>query len=152
MSEPMPETGPRIVGVDASIGEQAQGALRKAGLRATVITVTDDEAGDAVLREALTAGDYDAVNLGAGISGQARRSSPRPPSRPCGSTACSTWSTLERRGRRSFWRAGRTTCCPLSSANLASPDEHHHLVSACPEGLRWNRAACRERWRRCSRV
>ncbi len=73
MSEPMPETGQRIlgIGVDASIGEQAQAALRKAGLRATVITVTNDEAGDAVLREALGADDYDAVNLGAGISGQA---------------------------------------------------------------------------------
>ncbi len=69
----MPETGRRIlgIGVDASIGEQAQAALRKAGLRATVITVTNDEAGDAVLREALAADDYHAVNLGAGISGQA---------------------------------------------------------------------------------
>lgn len=69
----MPETGHRIlgIGVDASIGEQAEGALRMSGLRATVITVTNDEAGDSLLREALAADDYDAVNLGAGISGQA---------------------------------------------------------------------------------
>lgn len=69
----MPETGHRVlgVGVDASIGERAEDALRKTGLRATVITVANDEAGDAVLREALAADAYDAVNLGAGISGQA---------------------------------------------------------------------------------
>ena len=92
MIEPMPETGQRIlgIGVDASIGEQAQAALRKAGLRATVITVTNDEAGDAVLREALTADAYDAVNLGAGISGQAPPKFAATPSQPFGSTACST--------------------------------------------------------------
>lgn len=69
----MPTAGPRVlgVGVDASIGEAAQTALRQAGLRATVIAVTDDPAGDERLRDALRADAYDAVNLGAGITGQA---------------------------------------------------------------------------------
>jgi hypothetical protein len=69
----MPRAGARVlgVGVDQAIGEGAQDALRRAGLRATVITVTDDRAGDERLRAALRADTYDAVNLGAGLSGQA---------------------------------------------------------------------------------
>lgn len=69
----MPATGWRVlgIGVDESIGMAAQDALRRVGLRATVITVTDDAAGDQRLREALAADSYDAVNLGAGLSGQA---------------------------------------------------------------------------------
>ena len=67
-SEDMPAAGPRIlgVGIDQAIGEAAQNALRRAGLRATVVTVTDDDAGDDRLRDALRADYYDAVNLGAG--------------------------------------------------------------------------------------
>lgn len=75
MNQPveMPLAGPRVlgVGVDSAIGEAAQDALREAGLRATVITVTDDGAGDDRLVDALRADTYDAVNLGAGLSGQA---------------------------------------------------------------------------------
>ena len=69
----MPASGLRVlgVGVDEAIGAAAQDALRQAGLRATVITVTDDPAGDERLRAALRADTYDAVNLGAGLSGQA---------------------------------------------------------------------------------
>ncbi len=69
----MPDEGARVlgVGIDQAIGEAAQNALRHAGLRATVITVTDDPAGDQRLRDALRADAYDAVNLGAGLSGQA---------------------------------------------------------------------------------
>lgn len=69
----MPSSGRRVlgVGVDEAIGVAAQDALRQAGLRATVITVTDDAAGDERLRAALRADSYDAVNLGAGLSGQA---------------------------------------------------------------------------------
>jgi len=69
----LPAGGRRVlgVGVDAAIGDAAQNALRRAGLRATVITVTDDGDGDEVLRSALRADTYDAVNLGAGLSGQA---------------------------------------------------------------------------------
>lgn len=69
----MPATGLRIlgVGIDQSIGDTAQAALREAGLCATVITVTDDPDGDQVLRDALRADTFDAVSLGAGISGQA---------------------------------------------------------------------------------
>lgn len=69
----MPAEGPRVlgVGIDESIGVVAEDALRRAGLRATVITVTDDAAGDERLRAALRADTYDAVNLGAGLSGQA---------------------------------------------------------------------------------
>lgn len=69
----MPAAGARILGVglDEAIGAAAQDALRRSGLRATVITVTDDPDGDERLREALRADTYDAVNLGAGLSGQA---------------------------------------------------------------------------------
>jgi len=69
----MPASGLRVlgVGVDEAIGVAAQDALRQAGLRATVITVTDDAAGDERLRAALLAETYDAVNIGAGLSGQA---------------------------------------------------------------------------------
>lgn len=69
----MPLEGSRVlgVGIDESIGATAQDALRRAGLRATVITVTDDPAGDDRLRDALRADTYDAVNFGAGLSGQA---------------------------------------------------------------------------------
>ena len=70
------------VGVDEVIGVNAQDALRQAGLRATVITVTNDDAGDERLRAALRADAYEAVNLGAGLSGQA------PPE--YGATAAST--------------------------------------------------------------
>lgn len=80
----LPATGWRVlgVGVDETIGVAAQDALRQAGLRATVITVTDDAAGDERLRDALRDDSYDAVNLGAGLSGQA------PPQ--FGATAAST--------------------------------------------------------------
>lgn len=80
----MPAAGTRVlgVGIDEAIGTAAQDALRGAGLRATVITVTDDPAGDELLRDALRADTYDAVNLGAGLSGQA------PPE--YGATAAST--------------------------------------------------------------
>ena len=80
----MPATGARVlgVGIHQAIGEAAQDALREAGFRATVITVTDDPAGDQRLRDALRADTYDAVNLGAGLSGQA------PPKFPA--TAAST--------------------------------------------------------------
>ena len=69
----MPAEGTRVlgVGVDQAIGGAAQDALREAGLRATVITVTNDPAGDQALHAALRADTYDAVNLGAGLSGQA---------------------------------------------------------------------------------
>jgi len=62
--------------------DAAQNAVRQAGLRATVITVTDDADGDERLRVALRDDTYDAVNLGAGLSGQA------PPQ--FGATAAST--------------------------------------------------------------
>ena len=70
----MPTEGTRVLsmGVDAMIGAAGQDALRRAGLRATVITVTDDAAGDEVLRSALRDDDdYEAVGFGAGLSGQA---------------------------------------------------------------------------------
>ena len=83
MTQPvdMPAAGHRVlaVGIDRAIGERAQDALRESGLRATVITVTDDAAGDETLREALRADTYDAVSLGAGLSGQ---SPPRFPATP----------------------------------------------------------------------
>ncbi len=68
----MPDSGARVLGmgIDEAIGAAAQDALRQAGLRATVITVTDDSAGDEALRVALRADTYDAVNIGAGLSGQ----------------------------------------------------------------------------------
>lgn len=68
----MPDSGTRVLGmgIDAVIGAAAQDALRRAGLRATVITVTNDSAGDELLRSALRSDTYDAVNIGAGLSGQ----------------------------------------------------------------------------------
>ena len=51
--------------------EAAQDALHSAGLRATVITVAGDPAGDQRVRDALRADTYDAVSLGVGLSGQA---------------------------------------------------------------------------------
>ncbi len=69
----LPPTGRRVlgVGVDEVIGLAAQDSLRQAGLRATVIAVTDDADGDDRLRAALRNDPYDAVTLGAGLSGQA---------------------------------------------------------------------------------
>lgn len=69
----MPAVGARVLGIglDSAIGDAAQDALRQAGLRATIITVTNDESGDDRLIDALCADTYDAVNFGAGLSGQA---------------------------------------------------------------------------------
>lgn len=69
----MPDAGQRVLsmGVDANVGAAGQDAMRRGGLRATVITVTDDDAGDEVLRAALRDDAYDAVGFGAGLSGQA---------------------------------------------------------------------------------
>jgi hypothetical protein len=69
----MPAAGARVLGVglDSAIGDAAQNTLRQAGLRATIITVTDDKPGDDRLIDALRADTYDAVNFGAGLSGQA---------------------------------------------------------------------------------
>lgn len=68
----MPAEGRRVLsmGVDAAIAAAGQNTMRRGGLRATVITVTDDDAGDEVLRGALRDDTYDAVGFGAGLSGQ----------------------------------------------------------------------------------
>ena len=49
-----------------------------------MIAVTDDPAGDELLRDALRADTYDAVNLGAGLSGQA-------PPKFAATAASTTW-------------------------------------------------------------
>lgn len=84
LADAMPGEGARVLsmGVDGALGAVGQDELRRRGLRATVITVTDDDAGDGVLRKALESDTYDVVGFGAGLSGQA------PPE--CGATSTST--------------------------------------------------------------
>ena len=57
-------------GKHPEIGETVQARLREAGLAATVMVLTDDEAGDAQLAKTWTTADYDGVVIGSFISGQ----------------------------------------------------------------------------------
>lgn len=57
-------------GKHPDIGAVVQARLRKAGLVATVIVLTDDQDGDEVLAKELSEGDYDGVIVGSFISGQ----------------------------------------------------------------------------------
>lgn len=69
---PMPSEGVRLLsfGLDDALGRAAERKLREAGVRATVVTVSDDERSDARVREALASDRYDAVGFGAGLNGQ----------------------------------------------------------------------------------
>ena len=57
-------------GKHPEIGAAVQARLREAGLAATVVVLTDDEAGDAGLIRELSGADYDGVVIGSFISGQ----------------------------------------------------------------------------------
>jgi hypothetical protein len=57
-------------GKHPEIGEAVQARLRDAGLDATVIVLTEDEAGDARLAKELGEVEYDGVIIGSFISGQ----------------------------------------------------------------------------------
>ena len=57
-------------GKHPEIGEKVQARLRGAGLAATVIVITDDEAGDTRLIQELGDTEYDGVVIGSFISGQ----------------------------------------------------------------------------------
>ncbi|NDZ78228.1 hypothetical protein G3I19_06735 [Streptomyces sp. SID10853] len=57
-------------GKHPEIGEKVQARLREAGLAATVIVLTDDEAGDTRLIQELSNTEYDGVVIGSFISGQ----------------------------------------------------------------------------------
>jgi hypothetical protein len=69
---PMPPEGFRVLGFGAheQVARGVQDRLRQAGVRATALAVTDDAAGDARLADALAADSYDAVAIGAFLSGQ----------------------------------------------------------------------------------
>jgi hypothetical protein len=69
---PMPTDGWRVLGFGAHdhVARGVQDRLRQAGLRATALAVTDDAKGDSHLAEALAADSYDAVAIGAFLSGQ----------------------------------------------------------------------------------
>jgi hypothetical protein len=57
-------------GKHPEIGATVQARLREAGLAATIIVLTDDEAGDARLIQELSNAEYDGVLIGSFISGQ----------------------------------------------------------------------------------
>jgi hypothetical protein len=57
-------------GKHPEIGAAVQARLREAGLAATIVVLTDDEAGDAGLIRELSDADYDGVVIGSFISGQ----------------------------------------------------------------------------------
>jgi hypothetical protein len=57
-------------GKHPEIGAAVQARLREAGLAATIVVLTDDEAGDAGLIRELSNADYDGVVIGSFISGQ----------------------------------------------------------------------------------
>jgi hypothetical protein len=57
-------------GKHPEIGEKVQARLRAAGLAATIMVVTDDEAGDDRLIQELSDNEYDGVVIGSFISGQ----------------------------------------------------------------------------------
>ena len=57
-------------GKHPEIGEAVQARLREAGLAATIVVLTDDEAGDAGLIRELGDAEYDGVVIGSFISGQ----------------------------------------------------------------------------------
>ena len=57
-------------GKHPEIGAAVQARLREAGLAATIVVLTDDEAGDARLIRELSDADYDGVVIGSFISGQ----------------------------------------------------------------------------------
>jgi hypothetical protein len=65
-------TGWRILGFgkDAQIVAAAEEKLRALGFQSTNIVLTNDEAGDARLVEALKRAEYDGVAIGGGINGQ----------------------------------------------------------------------------------
>lgn len=72
MSTPQVVKGWRILGFGKhpEIGATVQTHLREAGLAATIMVLTDDEAGDAQLAKHLNDADYDGVVIGSFISGQ----------------------------------------------------------------------------------
>jgi hypothetical protein len=72
VSTPQVVKGWRILGFGKhpEIGATVQTHLREAGLAATIMVLTDDEAGDAQLAKHLIAADYDGVVIGSFISGQ----------------------------------------------------------------------------------
>ncbi|MGH3249896.1 MAG: hypothetical protein ACRDOI_27365 [Trebonia sp.] len=57
-------------GKHPEIGAAVQARLEEAGLAATIIVLTDDEAGDAGLIQELGRAEYDGVIIGSFISGQ----------------------------------------------------------------------------------
>ena len=57
-------------GKHPEIGAAVQARLRDAGLAATIVVLTDDEAGDAGLIRELSEAEYDGVVIGSFISGQ----------------------------------------------------------------------------------
>jgi hypothetical protein len=57
-------------GKHPEIGAAVEARLREAGLAATIIVLTDDEAGDARLTQELSDADYDGVVIGSFVSGQ----------------------------------------------------------------------------------
>lgn len=57
-------------GKHPEIGAAVQARLREAGLAATIMVLTDDDAGDARLVEELNDAEYDGVVVGSFISGQ----------------------------------------------------------------------------------
>jgi hypothetical protein len=57
-------------GKHPEIGASVQARLREAGLAATIVVLTDDEAGDAGLIRELGDAEYDGVVIGSFISGQ----------------------------------------------------------------------------------
>ena len=72
MSTPQVVKGWRILGFGKhpEIGATVETRLREAGLAATIMVLTDDEAGDAQLAKHLNEADYDGVVIGSFISGQ----------------------------------------------------------------------------------
>lgn len=72
MSTPQVVKGWRILGFGKhpEIGAAVQARLRQAGLAATIMVLTDDEAGDTQLAKHLNDADYDGVVIGSFISGQ----------------------------------------------------------------------------------
>jgi hypothetical protein len=72
VSTPQVVKGWRILGFGKhpEIGAAVQARLREAGFAATIMVLTDDEAGDAQLAKHLHDADYDGVVIGSFISGQ----------------------------------------------------------------------------------